>query len=109
MNWLRSAFDSQTGRPAVFELQRFRLITGAATFVDFKSIPYRDVEVLEWHRRVTDCVQWYGTPDWDVTATLAEVRAEGITHVVVPDGIPVQSLHWNEVYRDNAYRVYRME
>ncbi len=98
----------QTGRPAVFELQRFRLITGAATFVDFKSIPYRDVEVLEWHRRVSACVRWYGTSDWDVTTTLAEVRAEGVTHVVVPDGVVLRSAHLREVYRDSAYRVYQI-
>ena len=99
----------QTGRPAVFELQRFRLITGAATFVDFKSIPYRDTEVLEWHRRVNACVRWYGTSDWDATTMLAEVRAEGVTHVVVPDGVAVQSQHLREVYRDGAYRVFRID
>ena len=99
----------QTGRPAVFELQRFRLIAGAATFVDFKSIPYRDTEVLEWHRRVNACVRWYGTSDWDATTMLAEVRAEGVTHVVVPDGVAVQSQHLREVYRDGAYRVFRID
>ena len=31
-------------------LQRFRLHTGAPIFVDVKSIPYKDVDVIEWPR-----------------------------------------------------------
>ena len=55
------------------------------------------------------CVRWYGTVDWDVTTTLAEVRVAGVTHVVVPDGVAVQSQHFREVYRDRAYRVFRID
>ena len=34
------------------DLQDFRLTTGAPLFVDYKSIPYQDAEVLEWYERV---------------------------------------------------------
>jgi hypothetical protein len=30
------------------DLQSFRLATGVPIFVDFKSIPYKDGEVLQW-------------------------------------------------------------
>ena len=43
-----------------FEMARFRLATGARLYVDFKSIPYRADEVLEWDRRVANCVRWFG-------------------------------------------------
>ena len=33
------------------DLQRFRLVTGARIYVDFKSVPYAPAEVLEWSRR----------------------------------------------------------
>ncbi len=34
------------------DLQRFRLYTGVPIYVDFKSIPYKDTDVLEWHDRL---------------------------------------------------------
>ncbi len=94
----------QTDRPAIFELQRFRLATGAAAYIDFKSIPYAPADVVEWHRRVKQCERWYATPDWDA-GVLAEVRASGVTHVVVPAGVAVASRDLVEVYRDPAYRL----
>ncbi|HWY86037.1 MAG TPA: DUF6798 domain-containing protein [Gemmataceae bacterium] len=64
------------------DLQGFRLTTGAALYVDFKSIPYQDAEVLEWYERVRWCQKVYGkTLGEDVRAELA---GKGITHVVVP-------------------------
>ena len=41
------------------DLQRFRLFTGVPIYVDFKSIPYKDTEVLEWFRRLKQCSEWY--------------------------------------------------
>ena len=41
------------------DLQRFRLHTGAPIVVDFKAIPYKDVEVLEWHERLRDSLHFY--------------------------------------------------
>lgn len=100
---------SQTGRPAVFEMQRFRLITGACAYVDFKSIPYADVDVIEWHNRVNTAIRWYSTPDWDASGILNEVRRAGITHIVVPEGVQVTSSRFVEVFGDRAYRVLRID
>lgn len=94
-------------RPAIFELQRFRLGSGAACYVDFKSIPYRDVEVLEWHRRVTNAERWYAMPNWD-SATIAELRDAGITHAIVPAGVAIASPHLDPVANTGAYRVFRV-
>src|SRR5437763_16874913 len=35
-----------------YDFQRFRLHTEAPLFVDFKSVPYKDVEVLAWRDRL---------------------------------------------------------
>ncbi len=40
------------------KLLEFRLATGAPALVDFKAIPYRDVDVLEWRRRLQFCRQF---------------------------------------------------
>ena len=38
----------QDSRLIASDLQQFRLHTGAPIYVDFKAIPYKDVEVIEW-------------------------------------------------------------
>jgi hypothetical protein len=99
--------EGPSERPAIFELMRFRLGTGAAAYIDFKSIPYRDDEVLEWHRRVSNAARWYATEDWDASGVLGEVAAEGVTHVVVPTESPVRSRRLKLVSDGPVYRVYR--
>jgi hypothetical protein len=96
-------------RPAIFEFQRFRIGTGAACYVDFKSIPYRDVEVLEWHRRVRQAAAWYAADDWDATGVVDQVTAAGVTHVVLPVDAPVRSRRFVPVCEGPVYRVVKIE
>lgn len=86
------------------DLQRFRLAAGAPIFVDFKAIPYADREVLEWYRRVRLAERWYAERKWDA----AELRAEGITHVVMPANQPIDSPAFREEYADESFRVYKI-
>lgn len=90
------------------DLQRFRLHTGARVYVDFKSVPYRDFEVVEWLRRVRACERWYAG-GWDDPDRWAELRSEGITHVVAPAASPIETDYMEPVYRDAAYAVYRLK
>jgi hypothetical protein len=90
-----------------FELARFRLVTGQAIFVDFKAIPYRDDEVLEWHRRVSLCVEWFGQPTWDAK-TLDAIRVEGITHIVAPTALKLTSPGLALQHDAGAYQVFRV-
>jgi hypothetical protein len=64
------------------DLQQFRLFTGAPIYVDFKSIPYKDVEVLEWHERVLWNHRLYERRDWNDEQIIRELRRRGITAVV---------------------------
>jgi hypothetical protein len=84
------------------DLQRFRLLTGVPIFVDFKAIPYKDVEVLRWRRRFDLCRTWYETQEWGA------LRGHGISHVVMPADRPVQNAGLEVVYKDTFYRVYRL-
>ncbi len=89
------------------DLQRFRLHSGAAIFADFKSVPYRDVEVLEWLRRMKQVEAWYAK-DWTAAERLQELRAEGITHVITPADKPLVAIYLHEIYSDPAYIVYHI-
>ncbi len=66
------------------KLQEFRLATGSPVFVDFKSIPYRDLDVLEWYRRIRLADDFYRKP---ACATLSDLlKTETLTHVVITAG-----------------------
>lgn len=88
--------------------QRFRLVCGAPIYVDFKAIPYYDVEVLEWYRRMRQCELWYAG-GWDSLQRREELRAEGITHVVAPAAQAIVASYLRLIYEDAAYRLYRVE
>jgi hypothetical protein len=90
------------------DLQRFRLATGVPIYVDFKSVPYADAEVLEWYRRVRQVEAWYATPDWDAAGLRDELRRAGITLVVAPVDQPPRASFLEPVYADAAYRLYRV-
>jgi hypothetical protein len=89
------------------DLQQFRLFTGAPIYIDFKSIPYKDVEVLEWHRRLLWNDQLYQQRDWNDRIT-AELRDRGITHVVTAADRDVRCDALERVYEDDSFRLYRV-
>ena len=90
------------------DLQRFRLYAGAAIYVDFKSIPYKDTDVLKWRRRLDRCQEWYAIKDWSGPALRQQLLDEGITHVVMPANRPPLGSGFEQEYADDYYRVYRI-
>jgi hypothetical protein len=85
------------------DLQRFRIYTGAPVYVDFKCIPYRDTEVIEWQRRVL----WNQRLDaqWGSDQT-GQLRARGITHVVTMSDQNIPEAE--KLYEDATYKLYRL-
>lgn len=87
------------------KMQDFRLATGSPVYIDFKSIPYQDQDVLEWYRRVQTADRFYKTGDCALLAELA--NKEGVTHVVLNKeqfGFACPILH--EEYRDQNHALY---
>src|SRR5262249_19771991 len=90
------------------DLQRFRLFTGAPIYVDFKSIPYKDIEVLEWRERVEWNYKLYQDRDWDRRQIAAELARRRITHVIATIDRDIRC-HAREFVREaEGYRVYRV-
>jgi hypothetical protein len=100
-----------TFRPAklmtssMFDIQRFRLATGAAVYIDFKSIPYSDEEVLEWRRRVKWVEQLHMQMSW-TDEQYQEVREVGISHVVWPTVKPSPHPGLRLVFTGTGYSLY---
>jgi hypothetical protein len=90
------------------DLLRFRLHTGAPVYVDFKSVPYADAEVVEWHRRMEQCQKWYDG-NWSRPGMRDELVREGITHVVMPQSRQVVVPYLELVHRDPTYVVYKVK
>jgi hypothetical protein len=90
------------------DLQPFRIATGTPLYVDFKSIPYKDTEVIEWYRRVLNAHQWYQRKDIGSAAWQAEVRHEGITHVLIPLNKESNFGGLKPIYEDEMYRIYAL-
>jgi hypothetical protein len=90
------------------KMQDFRLETGAPALVDFKSIPYRAEEVLEWYRRVKLVEELENGSD---CAILSRIAAEyPLTHVVVESGHALAACNQlKALYSDQSFRLYRFK
>ena len=66
----------------------FRLAAGLPVFVDWKSHPFRDVELLEWHERVRLARDFYtASTSAGAAQALAAIQAHApVTHIVVKSG-----------------------
>lgn len=89
--------------------QRFRLHAGAPIYVDFKSIPYKDVEVVEWRQRLeiaaAVCKE---VREGRIGEAVAELRRLNATHLVWPAGQELHAEGLRVAYEDPDYRVYRV-
>jgi hypothetical protein len=90
------------------DLQQFRLFTGAPIYIDFKSIPYKDVEVLEWHERLLWNHHLYEQTDWNDGRIKDELGRRGITHVVAAADRELRCDALECIYRDKYYLLYRV-
>ena len=85
----------------------FRLRTGAPILVDYKSHPYKDVEVLEWKRRMDAAMACYADLEANGHTAIEELRNRyGITHVVSEQ--PLGAAAGELVYNDPSFWVYRV-
>ena len=111
---LSSDFKPPAAKRAVtrilpIDLQSFRLTTGAPIFVDFKAIPYRDVDVLEWRRRLDEAVAWQtAIRSGQARNVLLEMQRRGVTPVVVSADLELHDPLLRLEYADASYRIYRV-
>ena len=88
-------------------MEEFRLATGAPILADFKAIPYRADEVLEWYRRVRLLDWFYHTRDQ--CTFIPDLQAEGVTHVVLPAKLFERACpSFRVLYQDQAFALYQV-
>ena len=90
------------------ELWNVRLYTGVPIYINFKSHPYKDVEVLEWYRRVELADRFYQSPRRQKCAILDDIRSQdSITNVVLPNGkTDLACDRMTKIHADDRFAVY---
>jgi hypothetical protein len=85
----------------------FRLVTGAPVFVDFKSAPDRDADVLVWYQRIL-VINSYYQGGHNPCQKLKDIAAKyGVTHAVVETGDPFTVCHeLRTPFQDANYTIY---
>ena len=89
----------------------FRIYTGAPTFITWKSHPYKDVEFLEWNKRVEQADSFYKSGGVEKCNRLEElVKEYGINHVVFKSKeVPLYCDFAVETHRVENFVVYRID
>ena len=88
----------------------FRLQTGAPQYVTFKSHPYQDVEVLEWHRRLEIAAPLYHGTRLDCPQLARLATAERVTHVITePPGPALECGFAHAIFEKDGTRVFRLD
>jgi hypothetical protein len=77
--------------------------------VDFKSIPYKDADVLEWYARLRLAQELHERiRDGELHEALVELRRRRVTHLVVPAGRELEDDGLEKVSECGPYQVYRL-
>jgi hypothetical protein len=101
----------KSGHLIAIDLQRFRIFTGAPIYVDFKSIPYSDTDVVKWHEQLLWTRKLYTDEKWNDLQTLEALARARISHVIATGGKEINGTYWKKVYENPEnpnYRIYRM-
>ena len=93
------------------KLQQFRLQTGARTFIDKKTHPYKGSEVIEWYNRVSAANKFYTTnTDLNCDEMDGLLSKYHLTHIVViNEKNTVSCKKMVEVFNDGLYSIYKLE
>lgn len=88
------------------KMEYFRLSTGAAAYVDFKSSPYQAAEVIEWYRRLTRLNQFYSSP---TCTALRFFQQENVTHLVLPKSTSLTCSFLTPEFETDSYLLLQLK
>ncbi len=85
----------------------FRLESGVPIVVDFKSVPYKDIDTIEWYKRIQNIKQFYSAPFIDCELLRTFQNEYNVTHVVLPADTDASSCSaLSRIYADEYYSIY---
>jgi uncharacterized membrane protein len=92
------------------QFDEFRTYTGAPAFINWKSHPYRDFEVMEWYRRNLLAKDFYDLDGTAACMTLEKIEKDYmVTHVVIDREEKTAVCEgMQEIYSDPHYAIYEL-
>lgn len=92
-------------------LGKFRLYTGVPVYVDYKSNPYQDEDVVNWYERYLLVEEFYRTSAKNQCNTLTnDSRVSKVTHVVFSNDYEVWNCDpWSMLFSDEYYQIYGLD
>ena len=111
-NLLLKQLQGQGSADEVFliplKMQDFRLATGKSTFIDFKSIPYQNSEVIEWYRRNQIAGRFYSKDKVDCGKIAQLSEEEGISHIIFEnERRAINCDSFELIYEDTDFLIYQ--
>ena len=89
----------------------FRIYTGVPLYINWKSHPYKDVELVEWYRRVQLASDFYeADPTTQCQMLVSFHQQAGVNHVIFKSkdaSLPCDFTH--EIYREQNFVIYSMD
>ncbi|WP_036800372.1 DUF6798 domain-containing protein [Pleurocapsa sp. PCC 7319] len=96
--------------PDMSDMRKFRLSTGSPIFINDKTHPYKDIEVLEWVERLKKARDFYQMSDRSCQILSELVANYSITHVVLyKEQRNLECDHLKRIYRNKKYQVAKIE
>jgi hypothetical protein len=93
------------------DMQRFRLYAQAPLYIDFKAIPYKDADVLDWHRRLLLAQNWQKRllDNKSPGLLLEELRAQKINHIVTNANVDLEQSELELEFTDNHFKLWKIK
>ncbi len=91
-------------------IKRFRLLTGVPILVDKKTHPYKDIEMVEWYKRIQLVDQFYSGDKTSRCNTLNDILQQyEVSHIVIDNENPLDYCsNLTRIYNDKSYYVYKI-
>ncbi len=94
--------------PKESDFDDFRIYTGVPLYINWKSHPYKDIELVEWYRRVQTASEFYAAGPAVQCQMLRDLSAQaGISHVILKGKEATLACGFSrEIYREQNYVIY---
>lgn len=92
--------------PDLSNMKKFRLATGVPIFINDKTHPYKDVEVLEWASRLKEARSFYEINDHSCNILSNLQQKYNLTHVVLyQEQRQLKCENFDQIYNNKNYQV----
>lgn len=97
--------------PRESDFDDFRIYTGVPLYINWKSHPYKDIELVNWYRRVQTASDFYEADPAAQCVLLENLRTEsGVSHVIFNSKEASLSCDFTrEIYREQNFAIYSVE